>query len=236
VEKYDISHNQWSMVRSMHMARSDAGVATLKGNIYVVGGFDGVVPTNTAEVFCPGTGRWSIISPMRVARSGVKVVAMDGLLYVVGGWDGQQRLRSGEMYNPDTMVWSDLPDMKTPRSNHSLAVVQGRLVVMGGYQGTETTKKVEVLDMSSNTWEEVGELSTSRSGLASGVVTFNNLDEEAREGLRWQQDDKEGGGQEMDGVEGDTKYDIFMEYGEDSESDFSDIYDESSDDSDMIVE
>ena len=178
-----------------------------------------------------------MISPMRVARSGVKVVAMDGLLYVVGGWDGQQRLRSGEVYNPDTRVWSPLPDMKTPRSNHSLAVVQGRLVVMGGYQGIETTKKVEVLDMSSNTWGEVGELSTGRSALASGVVTFNNLDEETREGLRWHQDDKEGGGQEMNGQEGDTENDIIMEYGEDGESDFSDIdYEESSDYSDMIVE
>ena len=176
-----------------------------------------------------------MISPMRMPRSGVKVVAMDGMLYVVGGWDGQQRLRSGEVYNPDTRVWSPLPDMKTPRSNHSLAVVQGRLVVMGGYQGIETTKKVEVLDMSSNTWEEVGELSTSRSALASAVVSFNNLDEEAREGLRWHQDDKEGGGQETDGVEGDTEQDIFMEYGEDG--DYSDIdYDESSDDSDMIME
>ena len=65
----------------MNRARSDAGAATLKGNIYVVGEFDGVAPTNAAEVFCPGTGRWSMISPMRVARSGVKVVAMNGLLY-----------------------------------------------------------------------------------------------------------------------------------------------------------
>ena len=73
-------HNQWSMVRSMNRARSDAGAATLKGNIYVVGEFDGVAPTNAAEVFCPGTGRWSMISPMRVARSGVKVVAMNSKL------------------------------------------------------------------------------------------------------------------------------------------------------------
>ena len=82
----------------MHRARSDAGPATLRGNIYVVVGFVGVAPTNTAEVFCPGTGRWGMISPMKVARSGVKVVAMNSLLLYVVGWrDGQQRLRSGEM-------------------------------------------------------------------------------------------------------------------------------------------
>ena len=90
VEKYDMNRNQWSMVRSMSMTRSGAGAATLRGNIYVVGGFvDGLFPTSTAEVFCPGTGRWMMISPMRVASGGVKVVAMEGLLYVVGGWNGQ---------------------------------------------------------------------------------------------------------------------------------------------------
>jgi hypothetical protein len=43
VEKYDISHNK--------------GLQLLRATNYVVGGFDGVAPRNTAEVFCPGTGR-----------------------------------------------------------------------------------------------------------------------------------------------------------------------------------
>ena len=32
------------------------GLSLFRGNIYVVEGFDGVAPRNTAEVFCPGTG------------------------------------------------------------------------------------------------------------------------------------------------------------------------------------
>ena len=146
------------------------------------------------------------------------------------------RLSSGEMYNHDTKVWTTLPDMMVLRSNHSLAVVQGRLVVIGGYQGTETTSKVEVLDMTSNTWEEVGEMSTSRSALSSGAVTFNSLVEEVREGLRWHQEERE---EKMDGVECGTEdvvddQDSFMEYGEDNESDFSEIdYPDTPDDSDI---
>ncbi len=53
----------------------------LRGNIYVVGGFDGVALTNTAEVFCPG--RWSMISPMRMAKSGVKVMAMSSMQCII---------------------------------------------------------------------------------------------------------------------------------------------------------
>ena len=88
--------------------------------------------------------------------------------------------------------------------------------------------------MSSNTWEEVGEMSTSRSALSSGVVTFNSLVEEVREGLRWHQEDEE----KMDGVECVKEdlvvnQDSFMEYGEENESDFSEIdYPDTPDNSD----
>jgi len=141
------------MVSPMNKIRSDAGAATLKGNTYVVGGFDGVAPTNTVEMLSPKTGRWTLIKSIKKARSGVKVIALDGMLYVVGGWDGSKRLPSGEVYNPVTKKWIDLPDMITPRS--SLAVVQGKFVAMGGYTGSDTSSKVEMLNLNRNTWEAV---------------------------------------------------------------------------------
>jgi hypothetical protein len=79
-------------------------------------------------------------------------------------------------------------------------------------------------------------MSTSRSALSSGVVTFNSLVEEVREGLRWHQEEDEE--KMMDGVEYGTEdvvvdHDIFMEYGEEPESDFSEIdYPDTPDDSD----
>jgi len=185
VEMYSISRNQWYMVRPMNKIRSDAGAATLKGNIYAVGGFDGVAPTNTVEMFSPNTGKWTLIKSMKTARSGVKVVAVDGLLYVVGGWDGTKRLTSGEVYNPETKEWTDLPDMMTPRSNHSLAVVQGKLVAIGGYTGTDTTYKVEMLNLNSNSWEMVSDLPSNRSALSSCVVPFIKLGEESRNTLQY---------------------------------------------------
>jgi hypothetical protein len=85
MEKFDIHHNQWSMVKSMHRSRSNAGTATLRVKIYVGEGFVEVASTNTVQVFCPGTGSWSMmINPMRVGWSWVKVVAMNSMLCVVG--------------------------------------------------------------------------------------------------------------------------------------------------------
>jgi len=110
----------------MHIGRYCFGAATLKGEIYAVGGYDGGssnTPINTVEVFCPKKKTWKMIKPMNVARAKVKAVAMDGCLYVVGGWDGSRELNSGEMYNPDLDTWSNLPNMKVPRCSHSLVVV-----------------------------------------------------------------------------------------------------------------
>ena len=242
VERYDISLNQWFKVKSMSRSRSDAGAATLRGKIYVVGGWNLMEPaTSSVEVFCPRMERWSNIRSMREARSGAKVVAMGGLLYVVGGCDGHRILRSGEVYNPDTQMWSDLPNMDTPRSNHSMAVVQGKLIVMGGYQGWETTRKVEELDVTSKTWEDVGELSTSRSALSCGVVTFNRLHEKVRENYRWIEDVEEmavdGMSNVLHGTEHLSDDDWYMYYGGDTEesSDDSSLdYADSGDDSDAF--
>ena len=85
----------------MRKKRSDFGAAVVGGKIYVVGGFDGTTPTNTAEMFCPISRKWTSLPSMRLPRSGVKAVAINGLLYVVGGWDGRQRLSSGEVFNPE---------------------------------------------------------------------------------------------------------------------------------------
>ena len=41
--------------------------------IYICGGFDGVEPTNSVEVFDTNWGAWTSLSPMSRRRSGVKV-------------------------------------------------------------------------------------------------------------------------------------------------------------------
>jgi len=190
VEMYNINLNQWYKIRPMNIARSNAGAATLNGNIYVVGGLlaDGMTPTNSVEVLSPATGEWRYINPMKVARYEVKAVVMDSKLYVVGGRDGSRGFRSGEVYDPQTQKWTDLPDMNISRHSHSLAVVQGKLLAIGGCtvaNTAECTAKVEQLNLLTNTWETVEDLPCKRAALSSCVIDFNKLNEEARNTLRW---------------------------------------------------
>jgi len=188
VERYSLNRNQWYKMGPMNEMRCFAGAATLNENIYVVGGVTAdSTRTASVEMFSPVTGMWSYIKPMRVARAGMKVVAMDSKLYVVGGMGyGIERLRSGEVYDPETQEWTDLPETSIPRHLHSLVVVQGKLLVLGG--GTndlQNTNMVEQLNLLNNTWEKVEDMPCERSSFGSCVISFNKLNEKARNALRW---------------------------------------------------
>ena len=79
---------QWFEEQSMSRRRSDAAAAVVgrkvslifllgfnenTPQIYVCGGFDGVEPTSSVEVFDTNVGTWATLSPMSHMRSGVKV-------------------------------------------------------------------------------------------------------------------------------------------------------------------
>ena len=180
VECYDIASNQWSELDNMRNRRSDAGIAVIDKQLYIVGGFNGTTVHSSVEVLeISGDSRprrWRKIKNMSSPRSGVKAVGFGGKLYVVGGWNGNERLKSGEVYDPRKFTWKPLPDMNVPRSNFSLVVVNGQLMAFGGYDGHSVTARAEVLNWSTNAWEEVGALPTPRSALAGVTVSRSVLD------------------------------------------------------------
>lgn len=57
----------------MTSMRSTAGVAVLKGRLYVVGGRDGSVCHRSVEAFDPHTNKWTLRAPMNRRRGGVGV-------------------------------------------------------------------------------------------------------------------------------------------------------------------
>lgn len=59
VEMYDPSKNEWKMMGSMTVPRSNAGFATVANTIYAVGGFDGNEFLNTIEVYNSESNEWS---------------------------------------------------------------------------------------------------------------------------------------------------------------------------------
>jgi hypothetical protein len=53
-------------------------------SLHVIGGYNGIEPLTTVEVYIPATNRWRTMTGMPTARSLVGG-AIDGKLYAVGG-------------------------------------------------------------------------------------------------------------------------------------------------------
>lgn len=83
-EVYDPETNQWTFIPPMNSSRSGLGVVAYEGEIYALGGFNGVARMNSAEKYCPRTNQWRPIAEFCSPRSNFAVkVRISGCLFVV---------------------------------------------------------------------------------------------------------------------------------------------------------
>ncbi|KAJ4942102.1 hypothetical protein JOQ06_011971, partial [Pogonophryne albipinna] len=96
---YDPRMNTWSKQAAMLGRRSGGVAAVLQGQLYVMGGNDGVMALNSVggwtqedpsclvEQFCPEYNEWRAAARMVNNRGKVAVGTLDGMIYTVGGED-----------------------------------------------------------------------------------------------------------------------------------------------------
>lgn len=73
-EVYDPETNQWTFIPPMNSSRSGLGVVAYEGEIYALGGFNGVARMNSAEKYCPRTNQWRPIAEFCSPRSNFAVM------------------------------------------------------------------------------------------------------------------------------------------------------------------
>ena len=103
-------------------ARSVAGVASLGGHLYVIGGFDGNKYLSDVDVYDPQTNSWTSACPLNEQRSAVSVAAMKGRIFAIGGFNGQF-LSSVEVFDPEINQWSYVHNMSIPRVHFGATVL-----------------------------------------------------------------------------------------------------------------
>ena len=62
----------------MHERRCYVSVAYLNGRLFAMGGFNGHVRQNTAEMYLVESNQWSAICPMHVQRSDASACTLNG--------------------------------------------------------------------------------------------------------------------------------------------------------------
>jgi hypothetical protein len=69
------------------------------GLLYVLGGYNGIDPVPTVEVYDPATNMWRTVTGMPTARWAPGAGAVSGRLYAVGG-QGEATLATTQVYIP----------------------------------------------------------------------------------------------------------------------------------------
>jgi len=171
---YNMVKSSWNELPRMIPERGYHGLATVDGEIYVVGGVtashvegrEGTTEMlDTGKKFDLEQNTWVNISSVHVKRSKMSVLECGGCVYVIGGFDGTQTLNSVECYNPITNRWKFVSPMITHR-RCTCAVSNGnRIFVVGGHDGAQILNTIETYDAERDTWvtNDVSPMSDRRS-------------------------------------------------------------------------
>eukprot|EP00102_Acyrthosiphon_pisum_P023029 XP_016660239.1 PREDICTED: ring canal kelch homolog isoform X2 [Acyrthosiphon pisum] len=162
----------WIPMVNMLVSRAYLGVGVLDDYIYAVGGFDGFVPVNNAEVFDISTQKWRMIASMTTNRSLFGIGVLNGCLYAVGGFDGYDSLKSVESYEPSIDTWTPVGELSVCRDSFSIGVMDGVMYVIGGIDGSENLKSVEAYKPSDGVWYFIADMHLCRK---NSVVTLDGL-------------------------------------------------------------
>ena len=173
----------WRTAASAPMKRTEVAAATVRGKIYVVGGFEepslgnvlNFAITPAVDAYDPSTDRWTARAPMPVGLHHVGIGVAGGRLYVVGGYKQSALSVWGPvatlyMYDPAADAWTERASMPTARGALSVPVHDGKLYAIGGYEGRANSAAVEVYDPVRNAWTSRAPLPTPRDHLAAATA------------------------------------------------------------------
>ncbi|KAL3285261.1 hypothetical protein HHI36_019371 [Cryptolaemus montrouzieri] len=173
IEIYDIRADRWLLSTDTDsVPRAYHGLCSLRGLVYMVGGFDGNEYFNTMRCFNPVTHEWSECACMYYPRCYVSVVMHDERIYAMGGYNGRIRMNTVERYNPDKNQWELIAPMLKQRSDASAAVLNSKIYIAGGFNGQDVMCSAEMFDIGTNQWSYIPYMNSVRSGVS--LVAFRN--------------------------------------------------------------
>ncbi|XP_006885805.1 PREDICTED: kelch-like protein 35 [Elephantulus edwardii] len=144
----------WIKVASLHKGRWRHKMAVIQGQLFAVGGFDGLRRLRSVERYDPFSNTWSALAPLPEAVSSAAVAPCAGQLFVIGGAgpDGTNTDKV-QCFDPKEEQWS----LKSPApfSQRCLEAVtlEDTIYVVGGLMS-----KIFTYDPGRDVWGEAAVL------------------------------------------------------------------------------
>jgi len=176
LERYDITRDRWSRLRSMPIGLNHPAAAALGGRLYVHGGFRSRGNLSSASerlyVYSPAGDRWRRLPDARQERAAHVLASLNGRLYAVGGAGGDGALSSMEIYDPAGRRWRAGPPLEGPRRDHLTGVAAGGyLYALAGRAAPGNYRTAERYDPRRRRWRLLAPMKKARGGIASAAIS-----------------------------------------------------------------
>lgn len=160
-----------SVVSNLTAKRSAEGAATVSGQVYLVGGYDGtayvssVVSTSDGMNFAPS----GTLSP---AVRYPAVAALNGMVYVIGGEVSPHAADSTvvQQINLTTSTVTDLSPLAVGLSHAVAVTLNNNIYVLGGRSGGHAIATISLLNPTTGQLQPVGQLPSARSDMGVAVI------------------------------------------------------------------
>ena len=150
--------------------RYDAKAVSLKGEIFVFGGYDAEDNrVNTVEKYSPATNTWNKVSKIPDKRQSFCACAFMGEVYLFGGQNKKSStldscLRLHVFSCKKNLKWKQIAAMSQLRRDASCSIFEGNIVVSGGtYNDDDKLNTVELYNVFANTWKPMPSMIEARS-------------------------------------------------------------------------
>ena len=155
-------------------ARQETAVVEVGGEVYVIGGFDGVGNiVATVEAYDPGDDSWRTIPGVPVAMHHANAAAADGKVIVTGFLTGGTFTADGRCYAYDPVLdaWDERTAMPvgSERGASGTAAIDEFVYVVGGLRDGAVAD-VSVYDALNDTWTTLPALPAGRDHLGAAGI------------------------------------------------------------------
>ncbi len=137
VDIYNPRLDTWTQAAQLPIPLSAYAMASLEGNLYLFGGWDGKHFTNRVFVYLIAQDEWQERTPMPTARGFSSAAVASGRIYIFGGKNDQQVLATNEIYQPNNegslgTPWTEAPSLPSPRYAAAAVGMSDFIYIFGG--------------------------------------------------------------------------------------------------------
>ncbi|XP_033644735.1 kelch-like protein 24 [Asterias rubens] len=133
VWRYLTEMDTWEPQKGLNIARYQHCSAVLCGQIYVIGGYDGITKLASVETYSPETKTWTCIQPMIAPVAFPAVTAFNERLYVIGGITSDDNVFNGiQCYDSQSQTWSVIDTLQVVRKGCKSVLLNNMIYIFGG--------------------------------------------------------------------------------------------------------